>query len=272
MQQRERRTTSAPKRPAIRRIPPDAPRHTSFPSSAAEELASEHAEPSQPAAPISHVARRRGPSTPPPESGTGRSQTATEGEREAGDGEDGFELLAGSPDEDSRPIRKPVAVLTGRLASPAPLTPASATVLASAVAASSAPSPGQWRVGAMVAGGAIVMLLAGIAIGVALRGDRAHVPPAARAAAAPPAEATPLPSTPAPEAPAPPPVTAVSSASRPSVATVVGAEGHRLWVDGHLAEGFTALVSCGRHVVQVGSAGTPREIDVPCGEEIKLPR
>lgn len=51
--------------------------------------------------------------------------------------------------------------------------------------------------------------------------------------------------------------------------TVVGLADHRLWIDGKLAQSFTALVDCGPHLVQVGSAGTARTVLVPCGDEIK---
>jgi hypothetical protein len=51
---------------------------------------------------------------------------------------------------------------------------------------------------------------------------------------------------------------------------VNGAPGHRLWVDGVLAASWQASVGCGPHLVQVGSAGTPRKVDVPCGEEITV--
>jgi hypothetical protein len=54
----------------------------------------------------------------------------------------------------------------------------------------------------------------------------------------------------------------------PPAGTVIGAEGHRLWVDGRLMPGWRAEVSCGAHVVQVGSAGTPRSVDVRCDSEV----
>jgi len=268
MQQGGRRTMSAPKRPAIRRIPPGAPRETTFPEGSGAELAPEgDAEVSQPessepsSSPISHVARRR--SAPPAE--VGSSPSRTDGGRADAD-EDGIELLAGSPDEDSRPIRKPIPAPTAHLASLA-VAPSAVPVAAVDV---SAPTRGNWRIQAVVAAGVLVTLVAGIGIGVALRPtapNRAHAEAAAPVAAAPPPV-----TSPAPEAPAPAPIVEVVSVPRPSVGTVVGAEGHRLWVDGHLAEGFTAVVSCGHHLVQVGSAGTPRDVDVRCGQEITVSR
>jgi hypothetical protein len=116
------------------------------------------------------------------------------------------------------------------------------------------------------------MLVVGIAVGATLRTDGIGIFEAGtavfRSAAS---EAPPPPTaTPVPEAPATVPVVAVSSLPRASVGTVIGAEGHRLWVDGHLADDFTAVVACGRHVVKVGSAGTPKDVDVPCGEGVTV--
>ena len=62
----------------------------------------------------------------------------------------------------------------------------------------------------------------------------------------------------------------VAALPRAREGTVTGAHGHRLWIDGHLEEGFTAVVACGHHVVQVGSAGAPRDVNVPCGEGVTV--
>jgi hypothetical protein len=48
------------------------------------------------------------------------------------------------------------------------------------------------------------------------------------------------------------------------------AASHRLFVDGRVAEGASATVTCGRHLVQVGSRGARRYVNVPCGQEIVL--
>jgi hypothetical protein len=48
------------------------------------------------------------------------------------------------------------------------------------------------------------------------------------------------------------------------------AASHRLFIDGRLAPNGTATVSCGSHVVQVGSRGVRKRVDVPCGQEIVL--
>jgi len=51
------------------------------------------------------------------------------------------------------------------------------------------------------------------------------------------------------------------------------ASGHRVYVDGRRAqvdESGTLRLSCGRHVIQIGSQGTPEPIDVSCGGELQL--
>ena len=133
--------------------------------------------------------------------------------------------------------------------------------------------------------------LAGVAVAVAaaaigawaMLGTTSHVeaPVAAHPAEAPPAAAAVAPVT-AKEAPSPPVATPAppQTSGIPSMdvtqlphakdGTVIGAEGHRLWVDGALKESWQAVVKCGAHVVQVGSAGTPRNVDVPCGTEIRV--
>ena len=51
-----------------------------------------------------------------------------------------------------------------------------------------------------------------------------------------------------------------------SLAAVAGS--HRLFVDGRLAATGSALVSCGQHIVQVGSRGVRRRVNVRCGQEL----
>ncbi len=45
------------------------------------------------------------------------------------------------------------------------------------------------------------------------------------------------------------------------------AAGHRIFIDGHVkGEGNTPLVTaCGQHTIQIGSAGKPRDMNIPCG-------
>jgi hypothetical protein len=243
MPERQRRAQATLVRPAIRRIPPAPPRRLVlvFPPDAEVEETSPSAGP----APISHVARRRV-----------TDETAREIEL------DDLELLDELIEES-----RSVAPATSEAA---PWPPPSLTPLAMDAAA---PMPvplrrpawlGAPRQRALGMTWAVAMLALGIAIGAVLRSDGAGGDWRALiggVAAAPP------PVT--PRAPEPPvvPVVEVSALPR-AVGTVVGAEGHRLWVDGHLEASFTAEVACGRHAVQVGSAGTPRDVEVRCGEEV----
>jgi hypothetical protein len=50
------------------------------------------------------------------------------------------------------------------------------------------------------------------------------------------------------------------------------AQGHRIFVDGRVkGDGSGPLViACGAHTVQIGSAGKPRDVNVPCGALAKL--
>jgi hypothetical protein len=89
--------------------------------------------------------------------------------------------------------------------------------------------------------------------------------PAAIAAAA-----SPPPAPIAPGATTAIPSVDVAKLPRAKEGTVIGAEGHRLWIDGTLQAAWQSVVKCGSHVVQVGSAGTPRTVDVPCGEAITV--
>ncbi len=54
--------------------------------------------------------------------------------------------------------------------------------------------------------------------------------------------------------------------------TAIAAPGHRIFVDGRaVAETPAAVeVGCGKHEIKLGSAGTPRTIDLPCGEEVSI--
>ncbi len=70
-----------------------------------------------------------------------------------------------------------------------------------------------------------------------------------------------------------PPIPAVSVQNLPRVesATIsiaAVAASHRLFVDGKLVDGGSAVVSCGSHVIQVGARGARRRVNVPCGQEL----
>jgi hypothetical protein len=90
------------------------------------------------------------------------------------------------------------------------------------------------------------------------------------------AAAAPVVATRAPDAPftaTPPAVPAVAVQNLPRVAAgtislAAVAASHRLFVDGKIAPTGSTVVSCGSHVVQVGSRGARRRVDVPCGQEV----
>jgi hypothetical protein len=44
--------------------------------------------------------------------------------------------------------------------------------------------------------------------------------------------------------------------------------GHRLFVDGVAVSKGSTVVSCGKHLVKVGSKGRKQEVDVPCGTDV----
>jgi hypothetical protein len=50
------------------------------------------------------------------------------------------------------------------------------------------------------------------------------------------------------------------------------AAGHRLYVDGAMVAKGSAVVSCGKHLVKVGSRGRPMNVDVPCGADVVVGR
>jgi len=69
------------------------------------------------------------------------------------------------------------------------------------------------------------------------------------------------------------PATSIQNLPRVETGTIslaAVAASHRLFIDGKVAEGGTAVVSCGTHAVQVGSQGVRRYVTVPCGQEIIL--
>jgi eukaryotic-like serine/threonine-protein kinase len=125
---------------------------------------------------------------------------------------------------------------------------------------------------------------------------RPAAPPPATSRPQPPASATPVVGTPpgpsgpaassaptapapAPAAPTPPPDPTARPAGSDPQATAAGtgqlltkasAGGHRIFVDDKVAGNSPdpVSVSCGKHTVRVGSAGTPRDVEVPCGGAI----
>jgi hypothetical protein len=71
------------------------------------------------------------------------------------------------------------------------------------------------------------------------------------------------------------PTVDVSSLPRAPIGTVslaTAASGHRLFIDGSLVKTGSAIVSCGKHLVKVGSKGRTESVDVPCGSEVVVGR
>ena len=182
---------------------------------------------------------------------------------------------------------------------PLPSEPAPAAKPSPAVVAAS--SPGSRRpiavafVGALVCAAAAAIALRGRTPDASITTSTATAPSATSSTAS--ADPTPAASRPAPaeSVTLPPPDAAApakdaaapakeagsaSDAAAPDAAssnggTVAGAGelvieeagGHRVWVDGKLV-GESPLkiqTTCGRHEVQVGSAGTPHTVNIPCG-------
>jgi len=90
-------------------------------------------------------------------------------------------------------------------------------------------------------------------------------------------EAAPVVASPAPQAaPATKPSNGIPSMSVQNLPRVEAgtislaavAANHRLFVDGKLASAGTTTVSCGPHVVQVGSRGARHLVQVPCGQDV----
>jgi hypothetical protein len=71
------------------------------------------------------------------------------------------------------------------------------------------------------------------------------------------------------------PATTVQSLPRVEAGTIslaAVAASHRLFIDGRVAEGGTKVVTCGRHLVQVGSRGARHYVNVTCGQELVVDR
>jgi hypothetical protein len=110
----------------------------------------------------------------------------------------------------------------------------------------------------------------GTAVAVVKQPHPRHIAPVITTTAAAVEPAPPPVPTAVPSAPASVPVVEVAALPRPHDGEVVGSPGHRLWIDGSLVPGWRATVPCGPHLVQVGSAGAPRSVDVRCGESMMV--
>jgi hypothetical protein len=53
---------------------------------------------------------------------------------------------------------------------------------------------------------------------------------------------------------------------------VVSRGSHRVWIDEHLVGESPGSfpIRCGQHTVRVGSAGTAKPVNVPCGGEVDV--
>jgi hypothetical protein len=85
--------------------------------------------------------------------------------------------------------------------------------------------------------------------------------------APPPSEAVSAAPVATPPIPVPTPLTEEATAT---TGTILGAPAHRLYVDGHLAAGYRAVVTCGEHHVKIGARGATRTVNVPCGETVNV--
>jgi hypothetical protein len=63
-------------------------------------------------------------------------------------------------------------------------------------------------------------------------------------------------------------VSSLPQAQVGSISLASSATGHRLFVDGSVYASGSAVVSCGRHFVRVGSRGRALTVDVPCGTDV----
>jgi len=131
------------------------------------------------------------------------------------------------------------------------------------------PSRLAWVVGMV---GAVAAVTVGIALGQA-RVSAARSPQSVVVTRPPPPAVVPA----APKITSNPLVPTVSVQSLPqvgvgTVSLAAVAASHRLFVDGRVAEGGSAVVKCGPHLVQVGSRGVRRMVDIPCGQEVVLDR
>jgi hypothetical protein len=96
--------------------------------------------------------------------------------------------------------------------------------------------------------------------------------PSASIAASASASAVPSASTATSASISPPAPNATIAADTTALSTTAGGVGHRVFVDGRVVgEGPGPLqVPCGSHEVKVGSLGTPKTLDLPCGAAITI--
>ncbi len=125
----------------------------------------------------------------------------------------------------------------------------------------------------IAAGVALVVLVCGVWLGFVQHRPRTS----ATSATSPLREATPVSATPQTSAVpsvVAPPVVAAQSGSGTLVVSGPATHGFRVYVDGRLVGDAPQRVAlpCGAHSLRIGSRGSTRQIDVPCGGELSLTR
>ena len=254
----------------------------SFPDADASDA---HAQAPEKTADSSHVARRRTPSAP-------RQEFSVDEFLELGEDAPDVELVVPlvTPSKRSLPPPLPASVTSlAPVASDAddahdaePSFPRTAPFNVPTMASVPPPRPSKGRspwplaVAILACGVGVAAFLLRVAPSMGTGGAESagtNVTQSAASYVAPPLPVATAVSTPsaveavAPVAPAAD-TTAPIGPTKAATGTVVGAEGHRLWVDGRLMPDWRADVDCGEHLVQVGSAGTPRSVDVRCDSEV----
>jgi hypothetical protein len=159
---------------------------------------------------------------------------------------------------------------------PTPPRPRSSRADSTVQIAWRAPAPPRRKYGFVVAG-ACAISLAILAVGFVRRAfaneDDSRSSLAALVAPTRPTSTTAsTATTPRPAAPKPAttaPSGDVGSSSPPTVGTVIGPAG-RIYLDGTRLKGTSAIVGCGKHAIRVAPARTTRDVDVPCGGEVKV--
>jgi hypothetical protein len=119
----------------------------------------------------------------------------------------------------------------------------------------------------MVAASAAAMLIGILAVAGAIY-LRKQMPPRDTAASSPPPPEVSVPSAAASDGEITPP------ALEGRIVTAPSPSDHRIFVDGKAMghEGQPIAIRCGKHTVKIGTSGTPRLLDVPCGGEVRATR
>lgn len=118
---------------------------------------------------------------------------------------------------------------------------------------------------------AVALLAIGLAASVLRSGERRtflaaslEPPPPVVATLAPP---PPPPSPPTAAAPLPP-----KPGTTGTIVTPLWARGRRVWIDGKLVRGHAPRIeaTCGKHLVKIGAYAKGKQVDIPCGGDVKV--